>query len=224
MTPDTARSGTEQILTPQNEKPVFLIRKYHRILRAAIVVEAITYLASLTDAVVAGHAMGAEALTAINLVSPLLMIITFFGGAINTGTVLRYSYFVGRFDRERAHEIFSEGCIMAVAAGVVLSGLFYALEQVLLARMVLSESLKQYVHDYYVIVALYAVAAPLGFLLDNIVIADGREKLSAAANVIYILGNILFSALFSQWWGIRGVAAATVLSVVLFDAVICLWF
>ncbi len=131
---------------------------------------------------------------------------------------------MGRFDRERAHEIFSEGCIMAVAAGVLLSGLFYGLEQVFLGRMVLSERLKQYVHDYYVIVALYAVAAPLGFLLDNIIIADGGEKLSAAANVIYILGNILFSALFSQWWGVKGIAAATVLSVVLFDAVICLWF
>ena len=222
--PDAARNIAEQELMPESKKPAFLIRKYHRILRAAIVVEAITYLASLTDSVVAGHAIGAEALAAVNLVSPMLLIITFLGGAINTGTVLRYSYYVGRFDRERAHEIFSEGCIMAVAVGILLSALFYGLEQVFLSWMALSEALKQYVHNYYVVAALYAVAAPLGFLLDNIVIADGGEKLSAAANVIYILGNIFFSLLFSQRWGIKGVAAATVLSVVLFDAVICLWF
>ena len=87
--PDAARNIAEQELMPESKKPAFLIRKYHRILRAAIVVEAITYLASLTDSVVAGHAIGAEALAAVNLVSPMLLIITFLGGAINTGTVLR---------------------------------------------------------------------------------------------------------------------------------------
>ena len=66
-------------------KPVFIIKKYYSILTAAIVVEAVAYLVSLTDTVIAGHMLGNEAMAAIGLVSPLLSISTFLSSIIYSG-------------------------------------------------------------------------------------------------------------------------------------------
>ena len=57
--------------------------------------------------------------------------------------------------------------------------------------------------------------------MDNLVIADGGEKLSAGANVAFIISNVLLSYLFAGVWGIRGVTifAINVFAVSSFDAV-----
>lgn len=71
----------------QETKPRFIIKKYHAILRAAIIVEAVSFIVSLTDSIIAGNAIGDEAFAAIGLLSPFLSIATFLGAIINTGTV-----------------------------------------------------------------------------------------------------------------------------------------
>ena len=68
-------------------KALFIIKKYHSILRAAIIIEAVNFIVSLTDGVVAGNAIGEEAFAAIGLLAPFLSISTFISSIVNTGTV-----------------------------------------------------------------------------------------------------------------------------------------
>lgn len=49
----------------QETKPRFIIKKYHSILRAAIIVEAVGFIVSLTDSIIAGNFIGDEAFAAI---------------------------------------------------------------------------------------------------------------------------------------------------------------
>lgn len=93
----------------EQTKPRFVIRKYRSVLRAAIIVEAVNYIVSLTDGIVAGSYIGDEALLAVGLSAPFLAVSTFLASIVNTGTVLNYSYHVGRFDKKRATEFFSQG-------------------------------------------------------------------------------------------------------------------
>ena len=51
----------------QQTKPLFLIRKYRSILWAAVIVEAVNYIVSLTDSIISGNLIGSDALTAIGL-------------------------------------------------------------------------------------------------------------------------------------------------------------
>ena len=88
-------------------------------LRAAIIVEAVNFIVSLTDGIVAGNVLGADAFAAIGLLAPFLSISTFLASIVNTGTVLNYSYEIGKFNKHRANEFFSQGVIAALLVGAL---------------------------------------------------------------------------------------------------------
>ena len=205
-------------------KPFFIIKKYRSILRATLIIEAVNFFVSLTDSIIAGNAVGAEAFAAIGLLAPFLSIATFFASIVNTGTVLNFSYQVGKFNKRRANEFFSQGVFTAL-----LSGALYAVALLIFGNLIISclsptEEIKRYLNEYYYIILLSFFIQPLSFLMDYIVIADGGEKISVVANVTQIFGNILLSLLFVELWGLKGIAVATVLSKVLFVLIVSLHF
>ena len=82
--------------------------------------EAVSFLVSLTDTIVAGHEVGAEALMAIGLMSPFYFIATFLAAVINSGTMLSFSDSIGAFNKKRALEFFNQGVFLAIGVGVFL--------------------------------------------------------------------------------------------------------
>ena len=83
----------------QQTRPLFLIRKYHSILTAAVIVESVNYIVSLTDSIVAGSFLGPDALVGIGLITPFLTFTFFIASIIISGTVKNYCYQIGRFDK-----------------------------------------------------------------------------------------------------------------------------
>ena len=69
---------------------------------------------------------------------------------------------------------------------------------------------------YFNIIIFSFLLNPLSFLLDNAVIADGDERLSTLANVVFIISNVILSYLFAGRWGIKGVAMGSAVSKLLF--------
>ena len=88
---------------------------------AAVVVESVNYIVSLTDSIIAGNMLGEDALVAIGLLAPLLSLSLFMSSIINSGTIMLYSSHVGKFEKQRSLEFFSQGVYMAVLAGVLYS-------------------------------------------------------------------------------------------------------
>lgn len=205
-------------------KPVFLINKYHSILRAAIIVEAIGFLVSLTDGIVAGNIISAEAFAAIGLLTPFSSVALFLSSIVNTGTVLNFSYQVGKFNRRRANEFFSQGVIAAIFTGVAYALLMILLGNKIIPGITPSGKIQQYLRDYYYIISVFFLLQPLSFLLDNILIADGGENLSVVSNTTQIISNIGCSIFFAGLWGIRGIAAASVISRVVSMVIVCFHF
>ena len=103
----------------ERNKSRFYQKKYRSILRAAIIVEAVNFIVSLTDGIVAGNVLGADAFAAIGLLAPFLSISTFLASIVNTGTVLNYSYEIGKFNKRCANEFFSQGVIAALLVGAL---------------------------------------------------------------------------------------------------------
>ena len=205
-------------------KASFLGRKYMSILRASIVVEAVAYIVTLTDTLVAGNMIGTAALTAVGLVAPLVGVSSFLMSVINSGTVPKYSYHIGRFDRKRANEYFSQGVLLGLSLGVVFLSLFLVLKDAIIERHGVSAEMLPYVRDYYGVIVFCFLLDPVMALLDNTVVADGGENLSAFANVFQIISNIALSIWFSRLWGVKGIAYASLLGKVLFLAIISAWF
>lgn len=205
-------------------RPLVLLKKYQSILIAAMVVEGVTFLVSLTDTIVAGNVIGADALMAIGLVAPIFTITTFLTATINSGTLLSFSDNLGAFQKKRAMEFFSQGIFLSVAIGLLLGGFLFLFKNAIISGFHVDSQIEQYISDYYNIIVFFFMLDPLSTLLDNIVVADGGERLSAVANVTQIIGNVVLSILLSTVLGVKGIALASFLCKFLFVLIISTWF
>lgn len=136
-------------------RPLFIINKYRSILLAAVIMEAVSYVVSLTDTVVAGNIIGQQALAAIGLVSPFMTISTFLASVINSGTVINYSYYIGTFDKRRAHEFFSQGVILALLTGGLIAQISFFLRETFVDYLDVSQQTAGYVNDYFTIIIAF---------------------------------------------------------------------
>ena len=208
----------------QETKPKLLIKKYRSVLIAATIVEVVSYVVSLTDSVVAANKVGMDALSAIGLLTPFFSISNFFAAVINSGTIKNYSYELGRFDKKRAGEFFGQGVISAVGIGVLMVAVMLLGRPLIYATMTPTAEILPYLNQYYTIIVFYFMMGPISALLDNIVVSDGGERLSAAANVFQIVSNIALSLFLAGKFGVIGIASATVISKAAFIVLISTWF
>ena len=124
-------------------KPFFVIKKYRSILLAAIVVESVNYIISLTDSIIAGNILGGDALVAIGLLAPFLSLSLFMSSIINSGTIMLYSSHIGRFEKQRSLEFFSQGIYMAILTGVLYSAVLLVSRNFIISSLTEGESINE---------------------------------------------------------------------------------
>ena len=204
--------------------PNVILSKYRSILISAIVVESVAFMVSLTDSLVAGNIVSADAFAAIGLLAPFFFVSSFLAAVINAGTLSNYNDQVGAFRQDRAHEYFSQGFALSVLSGMVYFVIMLLGRGIIFIGLHIPPGMEQYLLEYYNIIIFYFLLYPASCLINNIVIADGGEKLSLAANVLQIMANVILSLILSQRNGVRGIALATVISTVLSVLLVIPWF
>lgn len=200
--------------------PQFLINKYKSILAAAIIEEMVVFLISLTDSIVAGNLIDKNALMIVGLVAPILNVALFVTAVINGGTIRNYSYYIGSFKRERANEFFSLGVLASVGGGIIISLSLLLAREWYISTLSISKTTAELTRSYYNVILIYIALEPLSCVLDNIMISEGEERIAAAANILEICNNVVFSVIFAMYWGVAGVAMASVLSKVIFLVIV----
>jgi len=208
----------------ERKKSTFLINKYKSLLKVSLAVEGAAFLVTFTDTLLAGNMVGAEALAAVAMVAPFALITTFLASMINSGTIVKYAYCVGAYDRKHANKKFSQGLLLATIAGVCTLLVFELGCDFFVSRNAAPDIMRQYLREYFRIQCIYLSLDPVSVLLDNTILYDGGEKLSAAANVTEIIGNVVLSIIFGRFWGVAGIALASVVSKIIFLVIICFWF
>lgn len=205
-------------------EPQFIIKKYRSILLASITIEIVSYVVSITDTLIAGNFVDSKAMAAIGIVTPLFLFTTFVASVINTGTIINYSNCIGQFNLRRANEIFSQGVILSVFVGILMVAVMYILRDSFITFHGVSGEIADDVRIYYNIIIFFFLLEPLSCLLDNSVVADGGEKLSAVSNIVQIVVNVILSWQLSIIWGVLGIAVASVAAKCLFFLIIGVWF
>ncbi|MBQ7158357.1 MAG: hypothetical protein IJS09_02885 [Treponema sp.] len=195
----------------EQTKPRFLVKKIYSILRSVVIVEIVSYVVSLTDTAIAGLCLGKEAFASVGLLTPVVLFSTFITAVVNSGTVIQYSYYVGKFDREKADDYLRHGLLLASGISIVFITSLLLFKGRYIESLHLSATMAQYVDDYYSIIVFFFMLDMVSCILDNLTIAEGGESFSAVANVMQILGNVILSALFAFLWGVRGIAIGSVL-------------
>ncbi|ULQ58541.1 MATE family efflux transporter [Brucepastera parasyntrophica] len=168
-------------------------------------------LYTIVDTVFVARFVGTNALSAINIVTPVINIIVGLGTMLSAGGSAVVARNMGSRRNREAGENFSLIVLAGVITGAVITimGLMF-LEPVIRA-LGASEVLLPYAKDYLAILFLFAPANMLQVLFANFFVTAGKPGLGMGLGLAAGLTNALLDFIFivPLGMGIRGAALAT---------------
>lgn len=184
----------------------------------------IQYLILLSDTIIAGNMLGETALSAITIVKPIYSIAIFCATLISVGTSVYYSYQIGRFDTKEANRIFSQGVILAVVFGVLLTLMGVLCCDGYLELCEVSDEIEDMARAYFAYYRFAILLVPLYTVLLEIVYADGDQMICNISCCMQILINAICSVGLCRRLGIGGIGIGTLAGILISIALLCIHF
>lgn len=189
-------------------------RLFFRCAIPSIISMTVSSVYTIVDGVFVGRLLGQDALAAVNLVMPCIMIFFALSDMVAAGSSVRISMLLGQGKPKEASVTFS-ACFKFLIVYACIAGAagFFAVRPILRgmgASAVVTELAAQYLQVF----AVFAPPTALFFAMDNYLRVCGKQHYSMALNIITAVANILLDALFLSYlhWGIWAAALASVLS------------
>ncbi|PZT48618.1 MATE family efflux transporter [Helicobacter valdiviensis] len=165
----------------------------------------------IIDGIFVGRYLGSEALAAMNLMMPFIMISFALADMIAIGSSVQISMNLGRGRSQKAKNIFSFCVMIIFVISCIMGILGYFLALDLSQIMGADSSLQKLCVEYMQIFALFAPFIIISFALDNYLRICGKTLYSMAINISIALINIFLDWLFIVvfGWGLFSAALAT---------------
>ena len=186
-------------------------RLFARCALPSMVSMAMTSLYTVADGIFVGRYVGSDALAAVNLVMPVIMMGFALSDMIAVGSSVQISIHLGEKKPLEANRIFSfcSALIVAISCVVGLAGWFLA--EPILRLMGADGGVTALAVSYLRVYAAFAPLVTIYFAVDNYLRICGKVRYSMGLNVFTALLNLVLDYLFLVVLG-RGVAAAAVAS------------
>ena len=183
-------------------------------------------LYQIADGLFVGRFIGEDALAAVNLIMPILMMVFAFSNMVATGASVRISVLLGEKNREEASKVFSLSLKVIFLLGCLLGGFgfFFAEPFVHFLAPGASDLAIRYGVTYIQVNAVFSPLCLVFFATDNYLRVCGKEKLSMWLSISTQAFNILLDVMLIVFLG-QGVWAAAFTSclAMAIGAVITLW-
>lgn len=175
---------------------------------------AVVSLYTIADGIFVGHYIGAEALAAINLVMPLIMMSFALSDMIAVGSSVQIAIWLGKGDDKMAGSIFSSSCLLILLSAVIMGSAAYIFAWPLVHFLGASGEVAVLAVRYMRVYAVFSVLIMHFFAVDNYLRICGKVHYSMGMNVGMALANILLDWLLigQMKWGIEAAALASCLS------------
>ena len=182
---------------------------FFRLAIPSMITMAFGALYQIADGLFVGRFIGEDALAAVNLIMPIIMIVFGFANLIATGASVRISMLLGEKKREEASQVFTFtlNIIFAVSCMLGVLGLALAEPFVRLLAPGATERAIEYGITY---TRVYSAFAPLMLIYhaqDNYLRVCGKERLSMWVSIGTQVFNILLDVILIVFLG-QGVWAA----------------
>ena len=163
----------------------------------AVITSVFGALYSVVDGIFVGRYLGEDALAAVNLMMPIIMIVEAISNMIATGASVNISILLGEKKREEASRVFSFSVkfILTFSVAVSVLGFFLARPFVTLISPGATEKTVDYAVEFMKVYTLFGPLVPIYFATDNYLRVCGREKLSMAIGIATQLLNVLLDFL-----------------------------
>lgn len=168
----------------------------------------------MADGIFVGHFIGSDALAAVNMVMPVIMILFAVSNMIAVGSSVKVSTALGEKNITKARSIFSFSVVLVVGVGVLFAVAGVFLSKPLIHQIIKDASLAEMAIQY---VQVFMIALPFImplFAMDNFLRVCGKAHYSMWLNIVVSLLNIFLDWLMIAKWefGISASAFATVIS------------
>ena len=166
---------------------------------------------TMVDGLFVSNLIGTSALSAINLVYPVIALVTAISTMLATGGCATIMKKMGEGKQDEAKQDFTFPILVNVLVGLVMCGIGYLFMGTIFNAMSLSAEVSGYCREYLSDYLLFTVPILLMNNFTLYMIAAGKATLSlicsVAGGVTNIILDYLFIAVFH--WGIGGAAIAT---------------
>lgn len=189
----------------------FCESKFRSMLLTGTFTMAVIYIMLLCDNIIAGYFIGESGVAAINAVTPVTGIVTFFSTVISIGSGILYSRQIGAMNKRRADEIYGQGLILSAAIAVMGALLLILFRDIYFKANGISGEIYELALVYYRWTPLNAVLNVMVSYLSQMVYTDGDETCNNVCYACQIGGNILFSVLLASRFGMLGIILGTII-------------
>lgn len=169
-------------------------------------------LGSIVDGIIVGNLIGPDAMSAVNLTQPVVLVVQALFFLFGMGTATAISIARGQREEAQANALFTMGSLCLLAVSIAVAALGTVGIDGVVAVLCSNEALSGLVRSY---ASVIIVGAPFMLVVPGLVYVirvDGMPRMSAAvlvvANVVNLVLDLVFIAVFGM--GIAGAALATV--------------
>ena len=184
-------------------------RLFFRLAIPSMITMAFVSLYQIADGLFVGRFIGGDALAAINLIMPIIMIVFGFSNLIATGASVRISVLLGEKSREEASQVFTFTLkvIFLLSCALGLLGYVFAGPFVRFLAPGATELAIEYGITYIRVYAAFAPLMLVSHATDNYLRVCGKEKLSMWIGIGTQTFNIILDVILIVFLG-QGVWAA----------------
>ena len=171
-------------------------------------------LATMTDAIVVSNLIGPDAISAINVVTPIITLFPTISILFGVGGSVLAAKAIGRRDADEANRVFTAAVTGAIACSIILTVILFLFTPEIVALVCPRDSrFFDMAVSFMHIMALGALPMMLGFTLQSFVKTDGNPRLVMVAVMSSTALNLVLDIVFIKYFnmGIAGSAWGTII-------------
>ena len=200
----------------------FCEKKFASMFISGTFTKAVMYLMLLSDSIIAGYFIGESGVAAINAITPVTGIVTFFGDLVSTGVGIVFSREVGAMRKKRADEIYGQGLIISVSIGLISALAILLFQNVYFSANGITGEILDNALKYYRFLPINAFLTIVIFYMEQMVYSDGDEFCNNLCYVFQIGGNVVLSIILAKFYGMTGIILGSVIGNGL-GILVCCW-
>jgi putative MATE family efflux protein len=171
-------------------------------------------LYNIIDSVFIGHGIGVMALSSLAVTFPIMNLAAAFSSLIGVGAATLMSIRLGQKDYIAANYILGNVCILNLITGILFSVTALIFLNPILIFFGASSQMLPYARDFMIIILAGNVVSNTHIGLNALLHSTGHPQKAMYVTIITVFMNLILNPLFifKFGWGIRGSAAATIIS------------
>lgn len=200
----------------------FCEHKFGSMLLSGTFTKAVMYIMLLCDSIVAGLFVGQSGVAAINAITPLTGVVTFFGDLVSTGVGIVFAREVGAMRKKRADQIYGQGLIISVVIGLISALVIFLIQNVYFSLNGITGEILNKSLEYYRFLPINAFLTIFLFYIEQMVYSDGDALCNNICYAVQIGGNIILSVVLARFMGMRGIILGSIIGNGL-GILVCCW-